>query len=307
MPAHPQQIEFARLNINYTVMSKRKLKQLVDEQLVDGWTDPRMQTLEGMRRRGYTPAAIRNFCEMVGVTKANSMVDVGMLEFSLREDLDTHAPRALCVLRPLRVVLTTYPEGQREDITLPNHPKRPELGERAVPFTRELYIDRSDFEEVPPKGYKRLTTGGEVRLRGAYIIRCDEVIRDASGDIVALHCSHDPETLGSNPTDRKVKGVIHWVSASDSVAVEVRLYDRLFTHENPDAAEGDYRDKLNPDSLTVLKDCRAEPALADAQPEQRFQFEREGYFCADRFDSGPGAPVFNLTIGLRDTWQKKVN
>jgi glutaminyl-tRNA synthetase len=304
VPSHPQQIEFARLNINYTVMSKRKLKQLVDEKLVNGWTDPRMPTLEGMRRRGYTPAAIRNLVEMAGISKANSVVDVGMLEFCLRDDLDATAPRALCVLRPLKLVLTNYPQGKTEEITLARHPKKPEMGERAIPFARELYIDRNDFEEVPPPGFKRLTTGGEVRLRGAYIVRCDEVVKDADGNIIELRGTCDLATLGANPTDRKVKGVIHWVPAEASIPVEVRLYDKLFSHEAPDAAEGDYRDHINPNSLQVLTGCRAEPALANTQPEDRFQFEREGYFCADRFDSKPDALVFNLTIGLRDTWKK---
>ncbi len=305
VPAHPQQIEFARLNINYTVMSKRKLKQLVDEKLVSGWTDPRMPTLEGMRRRGYTPAAIRNLVEMAGISKANSVVDVGMLEYCLREDLDATAPRALCVLRPLKLTLTNYPEGKLEDLKLPRHPKNAAMGERTIPFEREVYIDRSDFEEVPPPGFKRLVKGGEVRLRGAYIVKCDEVIKDGQGNITELRGSCDLATLGNNPGDRKVKGVIHWVPAKASVPVEVRLYDKLFNHEAPDHAEGDYRSNLNPDSLKVLKDCRGEPALANAQPEDRFQFEREGYFCADRFDSKPGALVFNLTIGLRDTWSKK--
>ncbi|HWK53922.1 MAG TPA: glutamate--tRNA ligase family protein, partial [Hyphomicrobiales bacterium] len=303
VPCHPQQIEFARLNFNYTVMSKRKLKQLVDGGLVNGWNDPRMPTLEGMRRRGYTPASIRNLCDMVGVTKANSVVDVGMMEHSLRDDLDRSAPRAMCVLRPLKVVLSNYPEDKQDDITLPRHPKDESMGNRTVPFTRELYIDRSDFEEVPPAGYKRLIPGGEVRLRGAYVIRCDEVVKNAAGEPIELRCTADLATLGANPEGRKVKGVIHWVSAAHAVPVEVRLYDKLFNHESPDS-EGDYRDHLNPDSLQILHDCRAEPALADAQPEDRFQFEREGYFCADRFDSKPGKPVFNLTIGLRDTWGK---
>jgi glutaminyl-tRNA synthetase len=307
VPCHPQQIEFARLNFNYTVMSKRKLKQLVDEKLVSGWDDPRMPTLEGMRRRGYTPASIRNLCEMVGVTKANSMVDIGMMEYCLREDLDRTAPRAMCVLRPLKVVLTNYPEDKSDDIVLPRHPKDPGMGERTVPFTRELYIDRNDFEENPPPGFKRLIPGGEVRLRGAYVIRCDEIIKDANGEVVELRCTCDLATLGANPEGRKVKGVIHWVSAQHSFPVEVRLYDRLFNAENPDDAAGDYRDNLNPESLVVLQGCRAEPSLASAQPEDRFQFEREGYFCADRYDSKPGQPVFNLTIGLRDTWAKIQN
>ncbi|HHX82526.1 MAG TPA: glutamine--tRNA ligase, partial [Pseudomonadaceae bacterium] len=295
--------EFSRLNINYTVMSKRKLRQLVEDKLVQGWDDPRMPTLDGMRRRGYTPAAIRNLVEMAGISKANSVVDVGMLEHCLRDDLDRTAPRAMCVLRPLKVVILNYPQDRQEDIVLPRHPKDESMGTRSVPFTRELYIERQDFEEVPPPGFKRLVAGGEVRLRGAYVMRCDEVIRDAVGEIVELHCSIDEATLGANPVGRKVKGVIHWVPAASSVAVEVRLYDRLFTVETPDAA-ADYRDCINPQSLTVLQGCRAEPALRDAQPEDRFQFEREGYFCADRHDSKPGAPVFNLTIELRDSWGK---
>lgn len=307
VPHHPQQIEFARLNLNYTVMSKRKLKQLVDEKLVNGWNDPRMPTLEGMRRRGYTPAAIRNLIEIAGISKSNSVVDVGMLEHCLRDDLDRTSPRAMCVLRPLKVVLTNYPAEKTDILGMSRHPKDESMGERSMTFTRELYIDRSDFEEVPPPKFKRLVPGGEVRLRGAYVIRCDEIVKDAAGNITELHCSCDMVTLNKNPEGRKVKGVIHWVSASNSIACEVRLYDRLFTHENPDSAEGDYRDKLNPDSMVVLSDCRAEPSLASAQPEERFQFEREGYFCADRFDSKPDGLVFNLTIGLRDTWGKIQN
>ncbi len=304
LPCHPQQIEFARLNINYTVMSKRKLKQLVDEKLVNGWTDPRMPTLEGMRRRGYTPAAIRNFCEMVGVTKANSLVEVGQLEYCLREDLDAIAPRAMCVLRPLKVVLTNYPATQTDVLHLARHPKDASIGEREIPFTRELYIDRNDFEEVPPPGFKRLTTGGEVRLRGAYIVKCEQVIRDVSGTITELHCSCDLNTLGKNAEGRKVKGVIHWVPAQLAVPVEVRLYDRLFDHASPDAAEGDYRDNINKNSLVVLN-ALVEPSMANTPAEFRCQFEREGYFCTDRFDSKPGALVFNQTIGLKDTWAKQ--
>jgi len=305
IPVHPQQIEFARLNINYTVMSKRKLRQLVDEKLVSGWNDPRMPTLDGMRRRGYTPAAIRNLVDMAGISKANSVVDVGMLEHCLREDLDKTAPRAMCVLRPLKIVLSNYPADKEDILTMARHPKDESMGSRTIPFTRELYIDRADFEEVPPPGFKRLVAGGEVRLRGAYVIKCDSVVKDAAGNIVELQCSCDMDTLGNNPEGRKVKGVIHWVSANESVPVEVRLYDRLFTHESPDAADGDYRANLNPDALKVLQGCRAEPSLLAAQAEDRFQFEREGYFCADRFDSKPGVPVFNLTIGLRDSWTKQ--
>ena len=304
LSSHPQQIEFARLNINYTVMSKRKLKQLVDEKLVNGWTDPRMPTLEGLRRRGYSPEAIRNFCEMVGVTKSNSLVEVGQLEFCLREHLDAAAPRAMAVLRPLKVTLTNFPVEQVDVLKLSRHPKNETMGEREIPFTRELYIDRNDFEEVPPAGFKRLIPGGEVRLRGAYIIKCDEVVKDAAGNITELLCTCDMNTLGKNAEGRKVKGVIHWVPAQRAIPVEVRMYDRLFDHPAPDAAEGDYRDNMNKNSLVVLKGALVEPSLAGTQAEQRFQFEREGYFVADRFDSKPGALVFNLTIGLKDTWAK---
>ena len=304
---HPQQIEFARLNINYTVMSKRKLKQLVDEGLVNGWDDPRMPTLDGMRRRGYTPASIRNFCDMVGVTKANSVVDVGMLEHSLRDDLDKTSPRAMCVINPLKVVIENYPEDKTDLLTLPRHPKDESMGLREIPFRREIYIDHADFEEVPPPGFKRLITGGEVRLRGSYVIKCEDVIKDDSGQVTELRCSCDEATLGAKPEGRKVKGVIHWVPADSALDVEVRLYDRLFTHENPDAAEGDYRDFINPDSLIIKTGCKAEPSLADASPEKRFQFEREGYFCVDRKDASAGNLVFNLTVTLRDTWAKKAN
>ncbi len=304
---HPRQIEFARLNINYTVMSKRKLKQLVDEGLVDGWDDPRMPTLDGMRRRGYTPVSIRNFCEMVGVTKANSVVDVGMLEHSLRDDLDKTSPRAMCVLNPLKVVIENYPEDKIDVLTMPKHPKDESMGNREIPFRREVWIDRADFEEVPPPGFKRLVTGGEVRLRGSYVIKCEEVIKDDNGEIMELRATYDAATLGARPEGRKVKGVIHWVSVQDALDVEVRLYDRLFNCENPDAAEGDYRDYINPDSLVVKTGCKAESTMADAAPEERFQFEREGYFCVDRKNSTPDKPVFNLTVTLRDTWAKKSN
>lgn len=303
VPARPRQYEFARLNLNFTVMSKRKLRNLVEQDHVAGWDDPRMPTLEGMRRRGYTPAAIRQFCEMIGVTRTNSVVDMAMLEHSLRDDLDRTSPRAMCVLRPLKVVLDSYPADQEETLTLPRHPKDESMGQRQVIFRRELFIDRKDFEEQPPKGFKRLIPGGEVRLRGAYVIRCDEIVRADSGEIIELHCSHDPATLGSNPEGRKVKGVIHWVPVDAPVA-EIRLYDRLFNHESPDAGDADYTEHLNPESLQVLRDCRLEPGLQSVAPETRFQFEREGFFCADRQDHHPESPVFNLTIGLRDTWGK---
>ena len=303
--SHPQQIEFARLNINYTVMSKRKLKQLVDEKLVNGWNDPRMPTLDGMRRRGYTPASIRNFCEMVGVTKSNSVVDVGMLEHSLRDDLDKSSPRAMCVLHPLKVVIDNVPEGHKEELHLPRHPKDEEMGKRMIPFTREIYIDHADFEEVPPPGFKRLVPGGEVRLRGCYVIKCDEVIKDSEGKVVVLKCSYDEATLGAKPEGRKVKGVVHWVPVEESIEVEIRLYDRLFNHQAPDSADGDYRDYINPESLQILAGCKAEPSLGNTSAEERFQFEREGYFCVDKYDSLEDCPVFNLTVGLRDTWAKK--
>ncbi|MEH3023429.1 MAG: glutamine--tRNA ligase/YqeY domain fusion protein [Pseudomonas oryzihabitans] len=303
VPAEPRQYEFARLNLNYTVTSKRKLKQLVDEGHVHGWDDPRMSTLSGYRRRGYTPASIRNFCEMIGVTRSNGVVDVAMLEFAIREDLDQNAPRAMCVLKPLKVVITNYPEGQVENLELARHPKQ-DLGVRQLPFTRELYIDQGDYEENPPKGYKRLEPGGEVRLRGSYVIRADEAIKDADGKVVELRCSYDPDTLGKNPEGRKVKGVIHWVPAEGSVECEVRLYDRLFRSAQPEKSEegGSFLDNINPESLVVLQGCRAEPSLAQAQPEDRFQFEREGYFCVDLKDSTPGKPVFNRTVTLRDSW-----
>jgi glutaminyl-tRNA synthetase len=263
-----------------------------------------MPTLEGLRRRGYSPEAIRNFCEMVGVTKSNSLVEVGQLEFCLREHLDAAAPRAMAVLRPLKVTLINFPVEQVDVLKLARHPKNETMGEREIPFTRELYIDRNDFEEVPPAGFKRLIPGGEVRLRGAYIIKCDQVVKDAAGNITELLCTCDMNTLGKNAEGRKVKGVIHWVPAQQAIPVEVRMYDRLFDHPAPDAAEGDYRDNMNKNSLVLLKGALVEPSLAGTQAEQRFQFEREGYFVADRFDSKPGALVFNLTIGLKDTWAK---
>ncbi|WP_425055758.1 glutamine--tRNA ligase/YqeY domain fusion protein [Pseudomonas abyssi] len=303
VPAHPRQYEFARLNLNYTVTSKRKLKQLVDEKHVDGWDDPRMSTLSAFRRRGYTPAAIREFCERIGVTRSDGVVDMGVLEFCIRDDLDANAPRAMCVLKPLKVTITNYPEGQTEELRLPRHPKQ-DIGERVLPFEREIYIDREDYMVDPPKGYKRLVPGGEVRLRGSYVIRADEAITDADGNIVELLCSYDPDTLGKNPEGRKVKGVIHWVPASSSIECEVRLYDRLFNAANPDKGEEGttFLDNINPDSLQVLSGCRAEPSLADATLDDRFQFEREGYFCVDSRDSKAGAMVFNRTVTLRDSW-----
>ncbi|HBO91818.1 MAG TPA: glutamine--tRNA ligase [Gammaproteobacteria bacterium] len=304
VPCHPQQIEFARLNLNYTVTSKRKLKQLVDEHHVSGWDDPRMPTIAGMRRRGYTPASIRNFCEMIGVTKSEGVVDVSMLEFAIRDDLDKHAPRAMCVMHPLKVVITNWNQVAEQSLTIPAHPKDETLGSREIFFGNTLYIDRSDFEEEPPKGFKRLIPGGEVRLRGAYVIRCDEVIKNEQGEVVELRCSYDDQTLGKNPEGRKVKGVIHWVSAAHGVPMEVRLYDNLFMVEQPDRDKDvDFLEHLNPESLVV---CHAigEPSLASAAPEDRFQFERVGYFCADRHASTADHLVFNRTVGLKDSWAK---
>lgn len=306
VPSRPRQYEFARLNLNYTVTSKRKLKQLVDEKYVSGWDDPRMPTISGMRRRGYSPAAIRHFCEMIGVARSESIVDVAMLEFAVRDDLDKNAPRAMCVLNPLKVVISNFEAGRVEELEAPRHPQREDLGKRILPFTRELYIDKNDFREVMEKDFKRLVLGQEVRLRNAYVIRADKVLKDEKGEIIELHCSYDPDTHGKNPADgRKVKGVIHWVSASRSVNVEVRLYERLFSVEHPEAdKEKSFCDFINKDSLKILSHCRAEEGLKQAIAENRFQFEREGYFCVDRFDSHPERLVFNKTIGLKDSFGK---
>jgi glutaminyl-tRNA synthetase len=306
VPCVPRQFEFARLNLNYTVVSKRKLKQLVEEKHVTGWDDPRMPTLSGMRRRGYTPTAIRNFCDMIGVSRTESVIDVGLLEFAIRDDLDKQAPRAMCVLNPLKVTVTNFPDDALEYFAAPLHPQNPNMGTRELPFTRELFIDRSDFREVAEKDFKRLVLGQEVRLRNAYVIRANEIVRDASGQISELKCSYDPATRGKNPSDgRKVKGVIHWVSATQCLDVEVRLYDRLFTAEDPEADPNkSFLEFINPQSLTVLKACKAEVSLAHAVPEMRCQFEREGYFCTDSVDSKRGALVFNRTIGLKDSFGK---
>jgi len=302
--AKPRQIEFSRLNINYTVMSKRKLMALVTEQLVDGWEDPRMPTLQGLRRRGYTPAAMRLFAERVGISKQNSLIDFSVLEGALREDLDSAAPRRMAVVDPVKLVLTNLPEGHEEQLTFSNHPKDESFGSREVPFAREVWIDREDFAEVPPKGWKRLVPGGEVRLRGAGIIRCDEVIKDADGTITELRGWLDPESRpGMEGANRKVKGTIHWVSAVHGVPAEIRLYDRLFSVPNPDdESEGKtYRDYLNPESRRTVTGY-VEPAAASAAPEQSFQFERTGYFVADRRDHTAATPVFNRSVTLRDTW-----
>lgn len=304
VPSKPHQYEFARLNLNYTITSKRKLKLLVDEKYVDGWDDPRMSTISGFRRRGFTAVAIRDFCERIGVGRADAIVDLGVLEFCIRENLDANAPRAMCVLKPLKVVITNYPEDKIEILELSRHPKNEQLGKRQLPFEREIYIDQNDYNEDPPKGYKRLIPEGEVRLRGSYVIKAEKAIKDAQGNIVELHCSYDPDTLGKNPEGRKVKGVIHWVPAKQSIPCEVRLYDRLFKSANPEKTEegGSFLDNINTQSLVVLKGCRAEPSLAEASLEDRFQFEREGYFCLDSKDSKPEALVFNRTITLRDSW-----
>ncbi|UXB20846.1 glutamine--tRNA ligase/YqeY domain fusion protein [Stenotrophomonas maltophilia] len=302
--AKPRQIEFSRLNINYTVMSKRKLMALVTEQLVDGWEDPRMPTLQGLRRRGYTPAAMRLFAERVGISKQNSLIDFSVLEGALREDLDSAAPRRMAVIDPVKLVLTNLPEDHEEQLTFSNHPKDESFGSRDVPFAREVWIDREDFAEVPPKGWKRLVPGGEVRLRGAGIIRCDEVIKDADGTITELRGWLDPESRpGMEGANRKVKGTIHWVSAVHGVPAEIRLYDRLFSVPNPDdESEGKtYRDYLNPESRRTVTGY-VEPAAASAAPEQSFQFERTGYFVADRRDHTEAKPVFNRSVTLRDTW-----
>jgi glutaminyl-tRNA synthetase len=305
---HPQQIEFARLNLTYTVMSKRKLLQLVQEKHVSGWDDPRMLTIRGLRRRGYTPEAIRAFCERIGVAKFNSTIDMAWLENAIREDLNERAPRVMAVLRPLKVVITNYPEGQVEQLEAANHPQKPEMGTRTVPFSRELYIEADDFMEDAPKKFFRLAPGREVRLRYAYFITCNEVVKDKSGNVVELRCTYDPATRGGNaPDGRKVKGTIHWVSAPQAVSAELRVYDHLFDTEYPDdAPEGKtFLDNINANSLEIVRDAKLEPSLAKAGRGQHFQFERLGYFFTDPVDSKPGKPVFNRTATLRDTWAKE--
>lgn len=298
-----KQYEFARLNLTYTVMSKRKLHQLVQEKYVDGWDDPRMPTLCGLRRRGYTPESIRNFCERIGVTRYNGFTDIGLLEFSIREHLNRIAPRRMAVLNPLKVVLTNYPEDADEAMEAVNNPEDPDAGIRQIPFSRVIYIERDDFLEDAPKKFFRLAPGREVRLRYSYIIRCDEVIRDANGEVVELRCSVDMDTLNKNPEDRKVKGVIHWVAEKGAISGEVRLYDRLFTVERPDAdKEKSFLEFLNPDSLKVVQ-ALMEPSLGELRPGESVQFERLGYFCLDK-SSTPGKPVFNRTVTLKDTWAK---
>ncbi|MFW5442985.1 MAG: glutamine--tRNA ligase/YqeY domain fusion protein [Methylococcaceae bacterium] len=302
-PSHPQQIEFARLQLEYTIVSKRKLAQLVMEKHVTGWDDPRMPTIAGLRRAGYTPTAIRDFCERIGVTKKDSWIEMAVLENCIREDLNDNAPRAMAVLNPLRVIIDNYPDEQVETLEVSNHPQKPELGSRKIPFSKVILIEQDDFAENPPPKFKRLIEGGEVRLRSSYVIKCNEIIKDNEGNLVELRCSYDPDTLGKKPEGRKVKGVIHWVSEQHSLAAELRLYDRLFHAANPES-ENNYLDVLNPDSLTSLTNSRVEASLANANLGDRFQFERTGYFCVDSVDSTKDKLVFNRTVTLRDTWAK---
>jgi glutaminyl-tRNA synthetase len=304
IPCHPRQYEFSRLELHYTITSKRKLLQLVNEGRVSGWDDPRMPTIIGMRRRGYTPEGIREFAKRIGISKSDNTVDMAVLESAIRDDLETKAARVMAVIHPIKVVITNFVPGQTESREAGFHPQHPEFGSRIVPFGKEIWIEADDFSEAPPPGWQRLTVGGEVRLRYSYVMRCDEVIKDAAGNVVELRCSIDPETLGKNPVGRKVKGVIHWLSCADALAAEIRLYDRLFTVPEPDAdREIDFCTYLNPDSLTTVQGW-VEACVKDATPETRYQFERLGYFCADRLDHRPGKPVFNRTVTLKDSWTK---
>jgi glutaminyl-tRNA synthetase len=310
VPCHPQQIEFARLNLNYTVTSKRKLNELVKEKLVSGWDDPRMPTIVGMRRRGYTPEAIRDFCSRIGVTKTDTLIDVSVLENCVRENLDKRTRRVLAVLKPLKVVIENYPENETELLDAPYHPNDPEMGQRQLPFSKEIFIEQDDFMEDPPKKFFRLGPGREVRLRYAYFITCTDVIKNKAGEVIELRCTYDPETKGGNaPDGRKVKGTMHWVSAEHALNTEVRLYDRLFNDPTPDSNkhEKDWKEFLNVESMTVLENAYLEPSLADAQSEELFQFERTGYFCVDNKDERDGKPIFNRTVTLRDSWAKKKN
>ncbi len=305
---HPQQIEFARLNLSFTVLSKRKLIRLVEDGHVSGWDDPRLPTISGLRRRGYTPKAIRNFCDRIGVAKADSTVDMALLEYCVREDLNKCAPRVMGVLRPLKVVIDNYPENGEEALEAVNNPEDPSMGTRNVPFSRELYIEQDDFMKNPPKKFFRLAPGREVRLRYAYFITCVDVVKDPdSGEVIELHCTYDPATRGGDaPDGRKVKGTLHWVSAKHAIAAQVRLYDHLFVKENPNEVEADqdFTAYLNPTSIEILADCKLEPSLAAAKPADLYQFERLGYFCVDSKDARPDALVFNRTVTLRDTWAK---
>ncbi|EKD35421.1 MAG: hypothetical protein ACD_75C01916G0001 [uncultured bacterium] len=305
-PCHPRQIEFARLNLSYTVMSKRKLLKMVVGKYVDGWDDPRMLTISGLRRRGYTPASIRNFCRTIGIGKSESRIDMNVLENEVRSDLNINAPRRMCVLDPVKVIIDNFPAGKVEDLVILNHPQNPAMGERTVPFTREIFIERDDFMEDPPKKYHRLGPGREVRLRFGYLIRYVSHMKDReTGTISEIHCTYDPETGGGvTPDGRKVKGIIHWVSAEKAVPVTVRLYDRLFKVEDPEAdKEIDFLDQLNPQSKVVVDSAMAEPSLIEVQPGEKVQFERMGYFCADPVESKIGRPIFNRTVTLKDSWQ----
>ena len=305
-PSHPQQIEFARLNLSYTIMSKRKLLHLVEHQFVKGWDDPRLPTLSGLRRRGYTPESIRTFCQKIGIAKVDNLVDIALLEYCLREDLNKRAQRIMAVVKPLKVVITNYPEDQGEELEAVNNPEDENAGTRKIPFSREIYIERDDFMEEPPKKFFRLAPGREVRLRYAYFIKCEEVVKDEHGEIVELRCTYDPASKGGqSPDGRKVKATLHWVSVAHAMPMEVRLYDRLFVRENPDdpKGDGDYKDYLNPDSLSVLNPCFIEPSAVQAQIGDKYQFERLGYFCVDP-DSAQDVLIFNRTVPLRDTWAK---
>lgn len=306
VPSRPRQYEFARLNLTYTVMSKRKLHELVSSKTVSGWDDPRMPTLMGIRRRGYTPDAVRTFCERIGVGRSDSWIDMSILEECVREDLNEHAPRVLAVLRPIKVVIDNYPEGLVEEFEAANHPQKPEMGSRKVSFSRELFIEEDDFMEQPPKGFFRMTPGIEVRLRYAYIVRCTGVVRDVNGNLLEVHCEYDPASRGGSAADgRKIKGTIHWVSAGHSADAEVRLFDRLFGDPNPDRGGADYKQFLNPDSVEIIPAAKVEAGLAGADIETRYQFERLGYFRPDPVDSSDGKPVFNRIVTLKDTWSKK--
>ena len=303
MNVHPQQIEFSRLNLQYTLMSKRKIKQLINHEIVDDWDDPRLPTIAGLRRRGYTPESIRDFCRRIGVTKSDNNVELALLESCIRNHLDRDAPRVMGVIRPLKIVIENYPEGRTETLDVPNHPKDETMGSRQIPFTREIYIDRDDFREGANRKYKRLVSGDEVRLRYAYVIRADKVIKDDDGNILELRCSYDEDTLGKNPEGRKVRGVIHWVSASEGLPAKIRLFDPLFVVDDPDQSDADYEELVNPDSLHQY-DGFVENSLRNATSDQRFQFEREGYFCLDCKLSCPDNLVFNRVVSLRDAWAK---
>ncbi len=305
-PSRPHQYEFARLNLDYTVLSKRKLIALVNDGAVDGWDDPRMPTISGLRRRGYTPESIRNFCGRIGITKDDARIDMALLEYCLRDDLGERVPRGLCVLRPLKVVIENYPDDKEEWFTAPNHPQQPDFGSRRIPFGKVLYIEQEDFMFDAPKKFFRLSPGREVRFKYAYLVTCTDAIKDErTGEVVELRCTYDPDSAGGNaPDGRKVKGTVHWVSAQHAKTAEVRLYDRLFKVADPERADGHWKDSLNPDSVTVISDALIEPLLAQAAPEARYQFERLGYFCADRWDHSADTPVFNRTVTLRDTQAK---